>query len=529
MNRKLLPISVLLILALVTMGCGLFGKSAEPTPTTAPTKAPEATNTPKPTDTPEPSEPPAALEGDLGEEYRSEEGGFAFQAIPDYTVDEFFGMVSMVAPNANPELGPAIMMMGGVDEGAITAEEMHGDFVADIEAGMEVSEPREVTVDGVAGLMIDVSGPVEGEDLSGRVVFVAVSSTQTFSMIGAAPSDRWEGELEPLFDTVLATVTFFEPGAGAEEPGIGGAETRQWAISAEASSEYDNPDWAAIQATGAPDTFIDECADLPTAWASLEPDTVEWLELGYDIPVIPTEVNIIQTHSPDQVVAVELIDTGGTYHTIYTGQPTNKWEECPYTLSISVEDAAYQAVGVRITIDQSVIDTTWNEIDAVELVGYADRPGIGGGEEPPAIGGGAYTPDDVAPGSFIFEVTGAGEDAVIDGGVVQDNSSYSEYGVAFVEEGTLARYSMTIYVPFDVTPGEMTLKPYVREDSAHAPSAVIAIGMWLYLDADGTLVIDEVTDDTISGSFFFTTAREDDPTIEVTVAGAFNQVPLGEQ
>ena len=68
---------------------------------------------------------------------------------------------------------------------------------------------------------------------------------------------------------------------------------------------------------------------------------------------------------------VELVDTEGTYHEVYTGEPENLWGECPYTLSILVW-VDYQTVGVKITIDQSVIDTTWNEIDAVELVGVSE-------------------------------------------------------------------------------------------------------------------------------------------------------------
>ncbi len=145
---------------------------------------------------------------------------------------------------------------------------------------------------------------------------------------------------------------------------------RQWAVSAAASSEYSSPDWGAVQAVGAPDTLINECADAVTAWASAGSDTVEWLELSYATPVVPTEINILQTHSPDQVVQVDVVDSNGTYHTIYTGTPENLWEKCPYTLTIPVE-ADYAVTGVKITIDQSVIDPTWNEIDAVELVGYA--------------------------------------------------------------------------------------------------------------------------------------------------------------
>ncbi|MDY7080117.1 MAG: hypothetical protein SXV54_24820 [Chloroflexota bacterium] len=312
----------------------------------------------------------------LGDELRSEMGGFACQTIPDYTVEEAFGFASMEAPDADPELGPAIMMIGsGFEEGeaeVTTNEELYDEFVSDLEAGIEVSEPRETTVGGIPGLVTDIGGAVEGQEMAGRIVFVAVSPTQNFVMFGVAPADRWDDELAPLFDGVVASVTFFEPDLEFTFDDITtGEEISQWATSASASSEYGNPDWAASQATGEPDTIIEECADLPTAWASQGSDTVEWLELYYDTPVYPTEVNIIQTHSPDQVVMVELVDTEGTYHEVYTGEPENLWGECPYTLSILVW-ADYQAVGVKITIDQSVIPVTWNEIDAVELVGIPE-------------------------------------------------------------------------------------------------------------------------------------------------------------
>ena len=316
---------------------------------------------------------PPETEPTLGKEQRSDMGGFAFQTIPGYTIEEAFGFASMEAPDADSETGPAVLLIGIVNEESATTKQLYDDFTSDIEVGMQVSKPWEITVGGVTGLAVDISGTVEGKRLAARAIFVAVTPTQTFTAFGVAPSEHWDDELEPLFDAVLASVSFFEPDLSFELPDEGeeGEEIRQWATSATASSEYGNPNWAATQATGAPDTIIEECADLPTAWASQGSDTVEWLELRYDTPVYPTEVNIIQTHSPDQVVMVELIDTEGTYHEVYTGEPENLWEECPYTLSILVW-ADYQAVGVKITIDQSVIEPTWNEIDAVELVGIGE-------------------------------------------------------------------------------------------------------------------------------------------------------------
>ncbi|MBN1811120.1 MAG: hypothetical protein JXA14_04720 [Anaerolineae bacterium] len=144
-----------------------------------------------------------------------------------------------------------------------------------------------------------------------------------------------------------------------------GDNISQWAISAVASSEYGASDWSAMQATGAPNT--PECGDQVTAWASATAGTEEWIELTYATFVHPMQVNIFQTYYPNQVVKVELIDSVSGYHVIYTGAP-EQLDTCPYVLSIPVKNADYIVAGIRITIDQSVVQD-WNEIDAVELVG----------------------------------------------------------------------------------------------------------------------------------------------------------------
>ena len=376
MNRKSVPVVAMLLLTLATLACspcGLLGggEGEEPAPASAPTSPPAPTEPPAPTNTPEPPPAPAI---DLGQELRSEMGGFSCQAIPDYSVEEAFGLVSMEAPDADPELGPAVLLIGSTDEEgtgpATTSEQLYDDFVSDLESGIEVSGPREITVGGMPGLITDVSGDAEGEAMNGQAVFVAVSPTQHFTMLGVAPGKRWDGELAPLFSAVVSSVSFFEPTSAfdTEEQEEGGEVIRQWATSATASSEYSDPGWAAFQATGAPDTL--ECGDHTTAWASSGSDTVEWIEVTYDTPVLPTEVNIIQTYNPDQVLFVDLLDIEGEYHDIYLGEPRDK-AECPYTLSIPVAGADYRVVGVKITIDQSVLGT-WNEIDAVELVGVSE-------------------------------------------------------------------------------------------------------------------------------------------------------------
>jgi len=145
----------------------------------------------------------------------------------------------------------------------------------------------------------------------------------------------------------------------------------QWASETEASSQYGDPDWSASQATGAPDTL--NCGDVRTAWASANSDSLEWINLYFETAVYPTEIHVIETYYPDQVARVELIDMEGRFASVYTGQPSQVERPCPYTLSIDVSEDATLVQGVRITIDQSVLQN-WNEIDAVAIVGV---PGEG--------------------------------------------------------------------------------------------------------------------------------------------------------
>jgi hypothetical protein len=164
-----------------------------------------------------------------------------------------------------------------------------------------------------------------------------------------------------------------EPPGGIEKGGL----LSQWAITATASSAFGDPGWAAEQAIGKPNVM--ECGDDTSAWASLASDSVEWIELGYSIPVRPTLINIHQSYSPDQVVLVELKEPNGKTHKVYDGEP-QKLIECPYILSIPLAED-YLVDGVKITVDQSKLNTSWNEIDAVELVGFED----GSAEAPPAM------------------------------------------------------------------------------------------------------------------------------------------------
>ncbi len=367
---------VLVVLVLASLACQtvLGGKSEDQALENAPALEQAEPSGPEPASQDSPDENlPTEPEIQLGDEYRSEEGGYAFRTVPGFVTEEFIGFASLVAPDSEDV---NIILVGGANQDGVDLDGLYQEAVEGVkDDDIEISDRRSITVDGLQGYVVDIHG-FDGEmEMNGRIVVVAVSPNHEFTMVGSAPTARWENELEGYFDAVLGTVQFFEPTEVEftfEEEQTD--DVRQWASGATASSQYNTPGYAAMQATGEPDTLIDYCGTVDTAWASYEGYTVEWIELSYDQAVIPTEINIIQTSAPNQVVQVDVIGVDGNYETVYTGEPEKIIEGCPFVLTVNpIVD--YEINGVKVTIDQTVLEYPWNEIDAVELVGSPDGEG----------------------------------------------------------------------------------------------------------------------------------------------------------
>jgi len=138
----------------------------------------------------------------------------------------------------------------------------------------------------------------------------------------------------------------------------------QWAIAAEASSQYGFPDWSMTRATGAP--AVNACADDSRAWASARGNGVEWLRLTYAQPVYATEVRIYQTLGRGAIFRVSLVTEDGVAQRVWEGEDTDR--TCPGVFVVTVPQTAERIVGVNIDLDESRTGF-WNQIDAVELIG----------------------------------------------------------------------------------------------------------------------------------------------------------------
>lgn len=225
--------------------------------------------------------------------------------------------------------------------------------------------------------------------------------------------------------TIALTLPTAAQQGGSKPGGAGGSkvdnntqagEIRQWASSAEASSEYVG--WEAVGATGPAD--IDECGDIRGSWASLEWDEgVEWWLGYYDTPVIPTQINVHQNFNPGTIVNLVVFPVGSDELIELPNSADTDARGCPHVFSYDVSGIDVPVDRVGLFIDQRNAEN-WTEIDAVELVGLAEGS-TGGGDDKSGPGGGG---DKSGPGggdSKSDNTTGEGVSVVCPGGGGFDN------------------------------------------------------------------------------------------------------------
>ena len=178
---------------------------------------------------------------------------------------------------------------------------------------------------------------------------------------------------DPVSTGIAESTPTLDPTQIAAERYPAGGVLYQWGLSAEASTEFANPEWGAEQASGIPDA--PGCGDYQFAWASAASDSIATLEVTFSTAVYPLEIVIHESYNPDQVVKVEVFDqeTGG-YYAVMQKNPIQVDRPCPYQLVIPVEGIDFRTNLVRITVDQSQLGQGWNEIDAVQLIGTLNNP-----------------------------------------------------------------------------------------------------------------------------------------------------------
>ena len=249
-----------------------------------------------------------------------------------------------------------------------------------------------------------------------------------------------------------------------------------WASTALGSSEYSATGWSALQATGAPDSS--GCRDQETAFATRTAGNDEYLIVGFDQYVIPTEIHIHISLNPGNISGVSVADTQNPDNTSNDRSSDRGSTRCPGIHSLSVTGVTTPIDSVIILLDQAA-SGTWTEIDAVELVGVpangSGGPGSQGGPSTTSIGGIAVTCPtghsfsngvevvvNMRPG-FIYTATAIGVGsydpiiAVMDeeNNILCSDDGGGSYSANLPSTGAIGPSTLTAHKPFTYTGDEM--------------------------------------------------------------------------
>ncbi len=166
----------------------------------------------------------------------------------------------------------------------------------------------------------------------------------------------------PAEGVVVAAKELTDEKVGAEANG-------QWAASARAGSQYSNPNYGAMKATGSPDVPV--TGDSPSAWCpAAQSGGNDWLEVSFARPVYATEVRVRQSNCPGAIVKIEAFEADGTAHVWWEGTDAYKPSAVRDIVwfSVRVPKTDYLVAKVKITLNLAAV-LGWKQIDAVQLVG----------------------------------------------------------------------------------------------------------------------------------------------------------------
>lgn len=196
-----------------------FTPTATNTPTPLPTDTPTPTQTHTATPTPEPTATPTQLAPSPDDVILVKDGNFSFWAVPGFLTDVRGSQAGIFS--ADDEI--LLFMIANPADTENTLEEILANFVEAAGADMDeliAGEPYPYLIDDKAGLAVDVTGALFGDDLEGRIAVVSPDETRIFVAFGFAVNDRWEDEGSEMFEAVLQSVSFSTDDAATDSTDI---------------------------------------------------------------------------------------------------------------------------------------------------------------------------------------------------------------------------------------------------------------------------------------------------------------------
>lgn len=146
----------------------------------------------------------------------------------------------------------------------------------------------------------------------------------------------------------------------------------QWAsVVYSFSSEYNSGGWAANQVIGPPQVYP-SYGDIEGAWASENTNSIEYIEIGFEQTIIPSEIKLYETYHAGGVSKIMAKNPAGHWVALYTA-PRLENIESSRIFSPNLTGNTFETNQLWIEIDSSLAQS-WVEIDAVQLIGSLPGP-----------------------------------------------------------------------------------------------------------------------------------------------------------
>ena len=167
-----------------------------------------------------------------------------------------------------------------------------------------------------------------------------------------------------LFGVLLAL--WFGPAFTAE------AQQVQWAAKVVGASsqrtEKKTDPYAPEKVLKEPDA-LPEGEESKNAWSPAKEDSKkEEIEVKMAKSIICKQVVVVENFNPGSVIKIELVDTKGDRHTVYTNNNPGPLPDAFRVLSVKFEPTKYRAVGVVVTLNPAAVQG----LQQLDAIGIAD-------------------------------------------------------------------------------------------------------------------------------------------------------------
>jgi outer membrane protein OmpA-like peptidoglycan-associated protein len=106
------------------------------------------------------------------------------------------------------------------------------------------------------------------------------------------------------------------------------------------------------------------------AWIPRKEGPNEFIEVRFARSVAAQQVTIVENFNPGAITKVELVDTKGVHHEVYTNEKPGPLPEAYRTLEVKFPAAEYRTLGVKVYMNTAKVEGV-NQIDAIGIADVA--------------------------------------------------------------------------------------------------------------------------------------------------------------